>query len=327
MVAVEKEVVSGHPPWHMAAFVIAVVAVCIRELPTLESLDEIGNKDIFLNVIFPGYLSPLHVAYIRLTFGGIMIVDSSYHFLFGYWSQDTEYHPKSKLKPVPKVPFRGVYYSKSLFRGSLTLSYFTFWVWVLEGWTFLLTGSIPIAILTFNMELSPWIFRLAIVSWQVVGPATMLVSAVVKYVLWPLTLQNEDPTNANLLNNPVSLIEHNLNFIAAISEVALLGGLPIRYKDLAATLLFGVAYVLFSFAVMFQWTDRKYGPQFIYPFLDPTLGWLSTAFLLALLMVLTFFHVTFCWFDHFLTETLGGGLQAHVAAVGVLILLVCRFRD
>ena len=223
---------------------------------------------------------------------------------------------------MPKVPFRGYFYSKSIFRASSTLSYFTYWVWVLEGFTFVLTGSIPIAILWFDMVIPPWALRLGVLCWGVAAPGTMLVSSVVKYVLWPLALENEDPTNAKLLKSPVALIEHNLNFIAAISEVAFLGGLPIRYTGLTFTLIFGLVYVVFSFTVCHQWTDKRHGPQFIYPFLDPTLGYLTTAFLFALLMVLAFYHVLFCWIDHFLTETLGGGLVTHVTAVLALTALV-----
>ena len=97
---------------------------------------------------------------------------------------------------------------------------------------------------------------------------------------------------------------YHINFIACIVEIAFLGGLPIRYVDLSFTPIFGFLYVFFTYIVKDYWVDRRHGPQFLYPFLDTTLGWLHTTFLLVLLTFLSSFHVAFCWLDHVLTETL-----------------------
>ncbi|KAL7570048.1 hypothetical protein ACA910_017086 [Epithemia clementina (nom. ined.)] len=326
MVVVAKKQISAFPPWHSIAFVAGTLAWCIHHLPTLQSLDEIANNETLLNVVFPEYLTALQVGVIRVLFGLIMLGDSIYQFIFGYWDHVTEYAPESQLQPV-KIPFRGVYYSGSVFRGSLTLSYFTFWAWVLEGITFLIIGGIPIWIQVWNVEPSPWIYRFGIAFWEISAPASMLVSVVVKYILWSLALRSGNETNLNLLRHPMTLVEHNFNFIACIVEVTLLGGLPIRYIDVPFTLLFGLLYVLFSYWAREYWIDPCHGPQFLYPFFDTTIGRQHTASLLGLLLSLSLFHVLFCWLDHFLIETLRGGLLNHVIAIAVLTFLVCRFRD
>ena len=322
----KKPAVSVYPYWHTILFIATTSAFCIQNLPTLESLDDIANADTFTTVVFPEYLTALHVGTLRLAFGSLMLGDSLYQFWYGVWDQITEYAPESVLHPV-KIPFRGFHSSGSVFRGSLNLSYFTFWAWVLEGFVFILLGAIPILIHTFNTSLSPWILRTALVGWEIAAPASMLVTTVVKFVLWPMAQKLEDKTNLGLLNNTMSLIEHNFNFIACILEVTLLGGLPIRYTDLPFTNLFGILYVLFSYAVKDLWVDRCHGSQFLYPFFDPSLGWWHTASLLGLLLFLSLFHVVFCWLDHVLTETLGGSLLYHGTAVVTLTLLVCKFRD
>ena len=76
------------------------------------------------------------------------------------------------------------------------------------------------------------------------------------------------------------------------------------------------------------WAAPCHGPQFMYPFLDTTLGWRTTACLLALLAVLTTAFGIFCALNHFITETLQtDDLWSRVAAVVVIGASVCRFRD
>lgn len=159
----------------------------------------------------------------------------------------------------------------------------------------------------------------------VASPCTQLVSAIVKYVLWPMALGEN---NANVLKHPGALLEHNWNVLSCLVEVALLGGLPIRYQDYALAPLFGLTYVLYSYAMVNSWAPPSHGPQFIYPFFDTTLGWLTTACLLGLLAALTAAFGIFCALDHFITETLQpDDIFSHVAAVVVIGAAVCRFRD
>ena len=319
------------PPWHTSALIVLLFAYFAAMVPkSLGSMDEIANKETFLHVNFPYLLTTGQVACIRIVLGSVMILDSLYAFFYGKWEQDTEYYyPYSQLKVVRDIPFRGYAYSQSLTSGFMTLSSFTMWSWVLEGLTFILLGGLTWYLnLSSDSEPSVWFYRLALIGWEISAPTSILVSAIVKYVLWPMALEKEGENNANLLKHPGALLEHNWNVLSCLVEVALLGGMPIRYQDYALAPLFGLFYVLYSYAMVHSWAPASEGPQLIYPFLDTTMEWRTTGCLLALLGVLTMAFGIFCALDHFITEFLDeGDILSHVAAVVVIGATVCRFRD
>ena len=236
---------SAPPPWHTTALIAGILAVLLRSLPSASSIDEIATEDTFSHVVFPEWLTLQQVAAIRLSFAAVMIGVSLYDLLYGCWDQGTTYYPGSKLQAVEKIPFRGIFRSKpySFARGIMTLSSFTMTMWTVEGITFLLMGMIPL-LLRAGYDLSPWVFRLAIVCWEISAPSAMLVSAIVTYVLWPILLQNG---NSEALKKPLVLLAHNMNVLAALTEVSLLGGVSIRYEDFPLAPLFGLTYVLFSY--------------------------------------------------------------------------------
>jgi hypothetical protein len=103
--------------------------------------------------------------------------------------------------------------------------------------------------------------------------------------------------------------------------------LPVRFQDISVAPLFGLVYVLYSWSMMHSWCDPSKGPQFIYPFLDTTLGLTTSIALVALLLVLMLAYGIFAWGDHGLTEYLGGGITTHATAAVLVAACVCKFRD
>eukprot|EP00979_Chaetoceros_neogracilis_P005255 scaffold937_cov166-Chaetoceros_neogracile.AAC.1 len=89
--------------------------------------------------------------------------------------------------------------------------------------------------------------------------------------------------------------------------------------------LFGVFYIIFSWSFRFNWVPSG-KPQFVYFFLDTTLGRTSTIALPLLLGILALFYAFFVIIDDILL-ILGGGQIAHVGLVATLSVIVCRFKD
>jgi hypothetical protein len=68
------------------------------------------------------------------------------------------------------------------------------------------------------------------------------------------------------------------------------------------------------------------GPQFLYFFLDTTLGWTTTKALGALLAVLLAFYAAFSFIDDVL-EHLDGGLLMHLTSCVLTSCLACKIKD
>jgi len=189
-----------------------LLAFLLLSLPTGD-FDQIATTETFTLVLFPEWLTLKQIAIVRLFFGTVMIGVTLYYFFFGSWEQDTDYYRGSKLQNVQNIPFRGVFRCEpfSLVQGFLTLSSFTMVAWTIEGIAFFLFGAIPLLVRA-GYELPPWVLRLAIVCWEISAPSALLVSAVVKYVLWPLMLMKK---KTDFLKKPLVLLAHNLNVLAA----------------------------------------------------------------------------------------------------------------
>lgn len=330
----DKVLTTAPPPWHTVVLVVGLCIFFVHHLPSLESLDETATLATIQNVVFPDTFSVTQVAYFRLVAGSIMLLDALYVFLYGSWTQDTIYfRPASKLKTVQAIPFRGLLRTSpvSIKSAFMTWSSFTVWCWILEGSTFCLLGSLALLPAdSSRLVQSPWAFRAAIVGWEISAPNSLLVSAIVKYVLWPLTLGHVSKTGGNrnhVLKQFGPLMKHNWNVIAALIDLGIAGGLPVRYQDFALAPLFGMVYIVFAWSMMHSWCDAAHGPQFMYSFFDTTLGWKTSACLLALLLVLLLSFGIFALADHVLAEYLGGGLGTHCLAVVFLAACVCRVRD
>ena len=75
--------------------------------------------------------------------------------------------------------------------------------------------------------------------------------------------------------------------------------------------------------------DKETGPFFPYFFMDTTLGWKTTAFLVILLSVIGFFFILFAMLDKFMLmiEHSGHGSLPNVICVYILSYLLMRFKD
>ena len=240
---------------------------------------------------------------------------------------DFVYTPGSKLKPI-KVRFRG-FFAKPTHPddlvGFMTIAPYTKWCFFLLGVTFFLTGLIPFLVVHYGDDddfvLSPWLLRAALLLFECAGPMTLLVASVVRYAIWPIAIKMGADTKP--FRTPRGLVEHNFNVLMALVEVGLLGGIPVRMTDFSVAPLFGIVYVLFSWSMVNKWAPPSEGPQYLYFFMDTTLGWKTTAALVVLLGVLTMFYGIFCMASHYIS----GGIGVNSIAIAVVLSLVCRVRD
>lgn len=175
------------------------------------------------------------------------------------------------------------------------------------------------------VAVSPWVLRLALLSFETVAPATLLVSAITSYVIWPAMLADTGDTSG--LRDFRTLLWHDANCVMILVEIALLGGIPVVPAHFATTPLLGCAYLVFTWTARDTWTPQN-GSQFLYHFLDTTLGSqtvvLSILVLLAVLM--TFFGILCVAATHIL-PLFEGNVVAHTVFVLVTAGAVCRFRD
>lgn len=199
---------------------------------------------------------------------------------------------------------------------------FTSWSWNLLGLSFALSGYVAYAT-SRDEPVNPWVLRAALLVYEVAAPQTLLVSAVVKYAIWPKVLKGTGDTTD--LRSIKTLLWHNANSFMALLEVALLGGIPVYGAHLPVAPLFGFAYVLFSWSMQHFWKPKD-GPQFLYFFLDTTLGETATFALVALLLVLMSFFGLF-YLAEMVLGILGTNVLVHSVFILVICVGVCRFRD
>lgn len=274
------EIVSGIPPWHSVTFLVAVVAMYVSCLPTLESLDKHATIEMFTDRVFNEYMSVKQLALIRAAIAlsiwitnYIMITDPK------GWTQITSYKNWSKLRTVPIK-----------LQGWRTLFPFTSWAWTLLGLSFTINATIPLLV-EYDRNVSPWLLRLGLILWEVSAPVAYLVSGVVKYAIWPAVLaKNKGKDYDHGLDTPRNFMQHNMNSIFALFETTMLGGLPIRIQHFALCPLLGITYVLFAWLSRHIHcpNEKDAGPQFLYWFFDTTLGAFTSYALGALLLALTF---------------------------------------
>lgn len=162
---------------------------------------------------------------------------------------------------------------------------------------------------------------------KLTAPANaVLVAAVVRYAIWPAVLKRS-PMGTGELKHWRNVMMHNMNALFALTEASLLGGLQIPLRHFSFAPLVGALYLLFSWAMVFQWNTRDKGPQFIYFFFDTTLpGYTTTIALLMLVVVLTVFFCIFCICDEIL-DALGKNVLTHSLFVALISASVMRFED
>ena len=324
--ALTRAVVDDTPPFHARALIVFLIGFFVQRLPSWHSLDAIATVDTFTHVNFDSL--PLDVVIgFRLSMAVIMLGNASHVFLFGKWEADTDYVPASRLQVAKKIAFRGALHLEgSLLSGLQCVSTFTLWCWMIEGTAFLLAGMIPLVHIYFPATtISPWILRTAMILWETAAPVSILVSAVVKYALWPMAMEQGE--NIKLLKAPGALFQHNLNSVAALVEVGLMGGLPVCTGHFAFPVLYGILYLLFAYSLMYSWADRSKGAQFFYPFFDTTLGVMTSLAIVALLAILSLSFGIFCAAAHVLAHAEDYVALVPFAAIVLLSQSVCRVRD
>jgi hypothetical protein len=229
------------------------------------------------------------------------------------WTQQSNYLPGSKLRKI------SIY-----MQGFRVLLPYTSWCWNLLGVSFALSSYIAYqGGIQGNAEVPKPLLRAALLIHETAAPSTLLVSFIVAYAIWPNIIKRGGCTKE--ISSFRTLVWHNANVIMALSEVALLGGMPVKLGHFAVCPMYGIAYIFVAWSLRHFW-DPSGGPQFIYFFLDTTLGSKTTYILLILLAVMMTFFAIFATAELILAAT-GGGLVVHTAFVVLVSAAVCRFKD
>jgi hypothetical protein len=293
---------------------VVFVAIFLAILPSLEDIDRIATVETFTVRAFPNIVSVKLLAWIRIAYAALIFGTSLVVAMGEGWTQEISYLPSSKLKRV-----------QNRLRGLRTLGPFTSVAWNLLGAAFGLCGYVALMAERSNNEKpNPWLLRSALVLWEIAAPYTLLVSSVIRYVIWPRLIATKGSTvNLKTLRN---ILMHNMNVVMATTEIALLGGLPVQWSHVSLAPLVGCAYVVWSWNVTHIWNSPEHGPQFIYFFLDTTLGSTASLALVALLVVLIIFYSIMVAAESIL-DLAGGGPLAHGLFVVVVCGSVMRFRD
>jgi hypothetical protein len=277
-------------------------------------LDEVANVETFTHRVFPEWISVEQLGIIRLSFAAIIWLTTFYGICSTGNPLVPSYVKGTRLKPA-MIQMNGI----------KTLGPFTSWAWIILGAAFSSSGTVCL-LADADQSVPVALVRTAAICWETAAPFTILVSAAIKYAIWPLILKQGGKTES--LKKPRAVLQHNANVLMAIAEVALLGGLPVRWSYISFGPLIGCTYILFTWSMACHWVDvTKSGPQFIYFFMDTTLpGHLPTYAIVGLLGVLLLSFGIFSSATSFL-GMLPGSFVAHVLfAVGVC-LATMRLRD
>mmetsp|Transcript_29109 Transcript_29109/g.70294 ORF Transcript_29109/g.70294 Transcript_29109/m.70294 type:complete len:230 (+) Transcript_29109:56-745(+) len=210
-------------------------------------------------------------------------------------------------------------------KGIRTFFPFTSWSWVLLGLCFSINGYIALTVGAGESDkIQPWMLRAGLILFEISAPFALLVSSVVRYAIWPAVLKSGKPHELDSFRNQMM---HNMNAVYALSEMALLGGIPMTLSHISLPCFVGCCYVLFA------WSGAHFlgkagtvpGPQYQYFFLDTTLGKTTTISLAVLLVVLMIF---FAFFDGIgaVVSRFGGNLLVNFLAVILVSSLVCKVK-
>ena len=329
----EKKVVEkAPPPWHAWVYVVIVMTTSIRQCQsTIHTIDEVAVLDTFTNRVFPEYISLLMLGWIRFAIAVSIWVVMVSTITSDGWIQTTNYPPHSKLQSGVKIAMKG----------SRTLFPFTSWCWILLGISFTCNSALALGVAYKGEEMvlpyiqsTPWILRSILMVWQTAAPCAFLVSSVIRYVIWDKV--KNGPGDTKHLKHIRNMFSHNLNSVYVLLEVALLGGLPVRINEMYLGPIYGTVYVLMAWSLTGFWAEKRFGPHFIYFFLDTTVGYATTISLAALTATLSMFYVMLAyatvWLssltDYYIfTDFPQVLLACHVGFVVGLASLVCRMND
>jgi len=310
--------INANPPYHAVLTIVIILAICLVSIPhSLDTIDTIATLEMCTMPLFPDSLSRAALGWIRISFALVIFIVAILRFNEPC-NLSVSYIKGSKLRRTP-VNFGGI----------RSLAAFTTWCWILLGFSFTCSGLVTLLIerqpdlpITSPHYLQ-YALRAVILLFEMSAPLAMFVSIIVTYVLWPIALKG--PNGTEMLRRPTVIMQHNFNVIMSLMEIAVLGGLPIRIADIFLAPLFGVAYVLFSWCAKHWWLPSG-EPQFMYLFLDTTVGIKTTIFLVGLLMVLVLSYGCFMLLNIFVVM-----VDGNVWVNGIILVLIayfaCRFRD
>jgi hypothetical protein len=314
---------AAPPSLLTVSLVVFFTCLWSYQFPSSAVFDEIATVETFTHRLFPDIISVQQLGWIRLGISAI-VWTSTIQVVMSGSELYPFYLPGSKLVPI-RIPLTGL----------RTLCPVTSLWWCFLGASFTLSGYICLLQTSTNEEnnnamtstVSAFTLRAAATLWTIAAPHTLFISAVVRYIIWPIVLSAGGDTAVGLRRLPI-LCMHNMNAAAALAEVALLGGLPVRWTLFPVSGLAGAAYIVFSFSMSCSWVDVKvHGPQFLYFFCDTTLpGILPTVILMGFLGAFYVLFGFFVWIPLMLAA-LPDGLLTHVLFVLVLSSAVMRFRD
>jgi len=302
---------TAPPPIHSVSFVVIFLAICLKSLPSMSSIDEVATIDAFTNTAtdFVGLKS---VAIARLLFAVFGVATSIYDYFFGSLTVNTKYHPRSKLVCVP-FELKG--WKKNIF--------FTNLMWNMLTVSFCASGFIAWFVANGQEDLihaNPWLLRVALLAYEIAVPNEFLVASVVTYVLWGNMLDRGD----DALRKPVCLVMHNAGIFMILAEVLFLGRIPLPLAHIVVTAIFGCFYVFFTWYMSDKWTPGA-GPQFVYEFMDTTMGMRTTYVILALLGALSFFYTLISLLNGVITDV--ESFWVKIVLGGFICRFTCRFRD
>ena len=296
-------------------FSSALLALSWSLLPSFESLEERVTVETFTNRALPEIVSLPTLAALRALIAcSIWLVTLYLAILSEGWVVNPSYKPYSKLKDV-SFPVSGL----------KTLCPFTSWCWMFLGASFTVNSFIAYQVHSGNGHLiEAWILRSALILWEIAAPLALLVSAVVRYAIWPAVLAKGRPHRLGSFRNQM---QHNANSIFALVEMALLSGPPVILSHISIPCFVGCVYILFTWSACRLYGDQPDdGPQYIYWFMDTTLGKVTSIALACLLGVLCVSFSLFVALESFV-EWIGGDLFSRSMCVILVSSVVIRARE
>lgn len=308
------------PPNESIAFLIFLLSLCIAVFPRIQEIDEVATVEVISTPLFSDVVTKTALGCIRISLAVVFFSATMYRGLTKGYVMRVKYLARSKLRSLP-INLDGI-------RSQVM---FTSWCFNLLTLSLAINGIITLLSQSENQDtklhnifFNKWMLRLALIIFETATPISMLVSFVVRYVLWPQEMKK--PEGSIGLRRPVAIIQHNLNVIASILEIGVLGSIPIRLNEVAFTLLWGVVYIFFTFFISHRMVESR-EPQFVYFFMDTTLGANTNCLvMIALLAVLAVFYLVFCFIDDLLLY-LDKGLMFNALTVILVASISCRIRD
>jgi hypothetical protein len=314
---------TAHPPIEAVTFVALLLTICLAFLPSIiSSLDRIASVEILTTPRYSDVISKKSLAYIRLSIASFMFCVTLTRVLKkGSNGVATPYLETSKLRRKPII-----------LEGIRSQVMYTAWSWNLLGLAFALNGIVTL-LAAYNDDYGKEVFvsafyknlmRFGVIALTISSAASMMVSTITRYVLWSRA-KKSNSTTAHF-KTKTALLQHNANIILSLTEVFILGHVPMRIEYITLPILYGTVYVLHTWNMTHRLMPNK-EPQFLYFFFDTTLDKKIVVFVLfSLICICVFFHCLYTGIA-ILIEYLEGGILCNILLVICISSCFCRFRD